>query len=272
MKVDKDLLKLYSIYSVSRTDGEKEICDWISNKLTQLKIPFKRKGNTLYSLSNNTDMLLSAHLDQVATNGPAKHFYMECDRNIVGYNERYQRTSLGADDKNGVWLILKLLEQGYFIDFIISESEEVGCLGIEKMKKELEDKKKKYQCCIVLDRKNNKEILEGGSGGDYCKTLAHCLKNFLGAEHTVTRGSLSDTQTICKYIESVNMSVAYTSAHTKLETTDYKALLEILDNLKRIVMDFIHYPTDPKEYVKTVPNYSRFSGYYREGDLYDGWF
>ena len=268
MKVDKDLLKLYSFYSVSGTKGEKDICNWIAERLKELGVSFERKGNTLYSFNDDSEILLSAHLDQVSTNGPAKHFYLEDNKTIVGYNEQYQRTSLGADDKNGVWIILKCLERGCKIDFIISESEEIGCKGIDKMKDELKKNAYKYSCCLVLDRRNSNEILESGRGGKYCKTLAYCLKNFLGGTYKVTSGSISDTQTICKYIESVNMSVAYEGAHTSLETTDYKELKRILEDVIDVIADFVHYPTDPKEYISTI-NTTGYSRYYGRGGFYD---
>lgn len=255
MKVDKDLLKLYNIYSVSGTAGEKEICNWICEKLTELRVTYKRTGNTIYKFSNANKVLLSAHLDQVSTNGKAEHFYMQGD-NIVGYNKVYQRTSLGADDKNGVWIILKLLEEGVNFDFIISEGEEVGCKGIAKIEEKLKKVSYIYDYCIVLDRKGTSEILERGSTGAYCKTLAYALRNFLSHTYTVGSGSISDTATISRYIESVNMSVAYDKAHTQLETTDYKSLCKIKEDVKDIIQNFVHYPSLPSDYIVTY-SYTR---------------
>jgi di/tripeptidase len=243
----KDLVKLYSIYSVSGTEGEKEICDWICSWLDERKVPYTREGNTLYSISSTSAVMLSAHLDQVKTNGRAAHIYKDDFNTIIAYNDKWQRTSLGADDKNGVWLILKLLEDGWIFDWVISESEEIGCVGIKKIEQEL--KKSLADFCIVLDRRGNYDILNKGAGTNYCEALAYNLKNFFNDGSVVTTGSVSDTQVICKYIEAVNMSVAYHNPHTATEETDYERLLQIKDNLTCLFTEnFTHYPAHPQDY------------------------
>ena len=272
MKVDKDLLSLYNIHSVSGTDGEKEICDWICKRLDDMGIGYKRIDNTIYRLGEGDVCgLLSAHLDQVQTNGKAEHFYLVDKRYILGYNNKYQRTSLGADDKNGVWIILKLLEQGCNVDFIISESEETGCKGIAKVEEELKKYADEYDYCIVLDRRGNSEVLNRGSTGKYCKALAHNLKNFWEGAYTVGSGSISDTATICKYIESVNLSVAYESAHTSKERTDYIALMQIKEDVRKALEYFTHYPSDPSEYAVKSTDKTYYNRYFR-GDYQDGRF
>ena len=258
----KDLLKLYSIHSVSETPEEKEICDWICKRLDDFKVDYKRVDNTIYHIGKDNKALLSAHLDQVATKGKAVHFYKVANRYIYGYNSNFQRTSLGADDKNGVWLILKLLEKGKEFDFIISESEEVGCVGIKKIEQEIKNSKADY--CIVLDRRDNNEILNKGSATNYCKCLADNLKNFLNRDYKVSSGTLSDTQTISKYIESVNMSAAYFNPHTAKEFTDFERLEIIKKDLEDILDYFVHYPAPVEDY-KTA---SHYPSYYNKNKSY----
>lgn len=246
----KDLIKLYSIYSVGQTDGEREICDWICAKLDSLKVVYKRVGNTIYSFTKNNKVMLSAHLDQVDTNGKPAHFYQDSNGNIAAFNSKWQRTSLGADDKNGVWIILKLLEKGYKFDFIISECEECGGFGIAKVNPYIDESAASY--CLVLDRKGNYDILNKGGATTYCQALAHNLKNFFNSGYFVTTGGMSDTQTICKHKESVNMSVAYFGAHTKDEYTDFNRLKEILNDVEKVVKgDFVHYASKPSDYTPT---------------------
>lgn len=269
----KDLLKLYTFYSVHGTDAEKHICDWIVERLKELGIEdINRDGNTIWRFSKGNQTLISAHLDQVATNGPAVHFYKSDKGIIKAYNCNWQRTSLGADDKNGIWCILKLLESGYDFDFIISEGEEVGCVGINKIEKHIKDSD--AGIAIVLDRKSNTDILKGGSIDTYCDTLAGQLRNYLNSygdnNYTVTTGSISDTRVICKYIESVNMCVNYEGAHTKNEVTDWNALQKTVENLERVLDLFqdYYYPTDPKEYIKQEYSYTR-SSFEDDRDLLD---
>lgn len=263
----KDLLRLYSFESVHCSQDEQDIFDWICKWLDEHEVPYDTLGKNIYSLQGN-DFILSAHLDQVKTNGKVEHLVLTKDDNIVGYNNKWRRTSLGADDKNGVWLILKMLEKGQDIDFIISEGEEFGCVGIEALEKvgvlnSITDE----QICLVLDRRGNYDILKGGGSTTYCDALARNLCNFLDDGSDVTTGSLSDTATICKHCESVNMSVAYFNPHTATEYTDWSRLNEILNNLEYIVEEFVHYPSKPTTYTKsTTSNYYR--GKYDDYDYY----
>lgn len=275
----KDLLTLYSIYSPHKTDGEKQIADWIVKRLEQLGITnIKRDGNTLWHFEEGNKILLSAHLDQVSTNGPAVHFYKSKDDIIKAYNKDWQRTSLGADDKNGVWLILKMIEKGSHIDFIISEGEEVGCVGISKIEKHI--KESTADIALVLDRKGDKDILKGGSVDVYCDTLAGYLRNywnFNGSNYAVTTGSISDTRVICKYKESVNLSVNYDGAHTKNETTNWAGLQQTLANLLMLYKDFDnlnYYPTVPDIYVhkEYESKYSRVKSLFEDDDSGEDWY
>lgn len=247
----KDLLKMYSYESVHRTEQETALADWICKWLDKHGVEHVRTGNNIYQMRKEGRPILSAHLDQVKTNGRAVHFYQDDQGHIRGYNENYEQTSLGADDKNGIWIILKLLEEGVRdINFIISAGEESGCLGIRALEKlgvmKFIDSS---QFCIVLDRRGNNDVLDSGGSTTYCKTLAQDICNFLG-DMSVASGSLSDTATICTYCESVNMSVAYESPHTSVEHTNMKRLYEIKEYVKRLVTNFVHYSTDPKVYNK----------------------
>ena len=255
----KDLIKLYSIYSVSGTAGEKQMCDWIEQWLKDHNKPYKRNGNTLYSISKSNNIFLSAHLDQVSTSGAAAHIYKTKEGYILAYNKDWRRTSLGADDKNGVWIILKMLEDGYNFDWSISESEEIGCVGIHNIEEELANSAAKI--CLVLDRKGGYDILNKGSGTNYCQALAHNLKNFLGGGYAVTSGTISDTQVLSKYIESVNMSVAYHNPHTSTEYTDYNRLVQIKEDIKKVFTSFVHYPASPDDYIEKIS----YKSYYTKG-------
>lgn len=257
----KHLLKLYSFESVHNTPDEKALADWLEEWFVSHKIEYTRDGDNFYRLNQFQEPILSAHLDQVKTNGKAEHFYLTPEKHIVAYNENWERTSLGGDDKNGVWIILKMLEKGLPINFIISAGEEVGCVGIHALDtSQVLDKIKELDTwCIVLDRRGGSDVLDSGSGSTYCKTLAQDICNYLG-DMSVTSGSVSDTATICEYCESVNMSVAYEKPHTADEHTDWIRLQCICDYVEQLCTDFVHYPTPPSVYIK-----KSWSNYYKKG-------
>ena len=268
-KVDKDLIKLYSFESVHNTPDEKALADWIEEWLVSHKISYTRDGDNFYRLDQLQEPILSAHLDQVKTNGKAEHFYLTPEKHIVAYNKDWEQTSLGGDDKNGVWIILKMLEKELPINFIISAGEEVGCVGIKKLEdhKILDQIEALDTWCIVLDRRGSDDVLDSGSGSTYCKTLAQDICNYLG-DMSVTSGSVSDTATICEYCESVNMSVAYEKPHSAQEHTDWIRLQCICDYVEQLCTDFVHYPTSPSVYVKKTW-YNSYTGYGKKGKDYE---
>lgn len=268
-----ELLKLYSFESVYMTADERAIADWIEEWLKKHKVvDYNRMSNTIYRLSNPDMPILSAHLDQVKTNGKAVKFYINDSERIIAFNDKWEQTSLGADDKNGVWLIMQMLkEYPEGLNFIISEGEETGCNGIKMLEnaKILDNDINYSQFCIVLDRRGGKDMLKTGAGTTFCDTLAQDLCNFLHQDFEVTSGSLSDTCTISKYCESVNMSVAYDNPHTAKEVTDYKRLKEIRDELSSILNCFEHYSTPPSIYNKTKTTTSYYNR--KQWDEYYGY-
>lgn len=260
-----ELLKLYSFESVHNSEDETALADWLCLWMDENGIKdFKRIDNNIYKLTDSGP-ILSAHLDQVETNGKAVKFFMNDEEKIIAFNNKWERTSLGADDKNGVWIIMQALKAyGNNVNFIISAGEECGCLGI----KELENRGvlstiSDEQFCLVLDRRGDKDILKSGGGTTFCSTLAQDLCNYLYQTYQVTTGSISDTCVISKYCESVNMSVAYDGPHTSREMTNYKRLKEISEDVLDILNCFEHYSTPPSVYqTSNVSYYNKWSNYY----------
>lgn len=255
----KDLLKLYSIESVN--PNEKDIIDFVCSRLQDYDCNFTETeygivGETPTYEPRDLNFLLSAHLDMVRTNGAPCHFYKDGDE-IHGYNKDMFHTSLGADDKNGVWLIMKLAERGLPFKFCLSVGEEVGGIGISGIEIPEAD------IALVLDRRGFHEVLNKGGTCDYCSTLAQSLCNFWGDKWKTGTGSFSDAQHICELMETVNISVAYYRPHSSEEYTNWKELNILLDLLEKTINEFKHYPTNPDVYKSKLGYYSR--GYYGQG-------
>lgn len=275
----KDLIRLYHIESVH--PKEAGIYTWIREWLDDNEIDYETDGVNIWRLTGK-NIILSAHMDQVETNGQAEHFYKDGER-ISGYNKDYEQTSLGADDKNGIWIILKALEHNKDTDFIISTGEEVGCVGIDQMKKNgvLEDITDK-SVCFVLDRRGFGEVLQKGSTGPYCNTLAQVLCNFFNQDcpepiFEVSDGTLSDTSRLCERCESVNISVAYYNPHSSKETTDFDELQFTKDKIIDALDNFVYYPCPVDTYIKPKggyygrTNYLDDYGQYSQGSFDNYW-
>lgn len=276
----KDLLKLYSFESVHGSTEETAIADWICKWLDAHDVKdYTRDGNNIYKFNSDgvDGLILSAHLDQVKTNGKAVHFYKTPDNFIIAYNKDWQRTSLGADDKNGVWIILKAIEEGLNPSFIISEGEEAGCLGIHQLSYQNvlnNNINPEENYCIVLDRRGEGDVLNEGAGTVFCNTLADNLINFLRDPLLKkASGSISDTAELSTYCESVNMSVAYYKPHTAEEYTDLDRLEEIKQNVFVILESFVHYPSMPDTYSKKFSTKTTtHDGWYDRGGYYNDWY
>ena len=262
----KDLIRLYNIESVHPNEAEMHawLCAWLDGH----EVKYETDGFNIYRLTGNK-VVLSAHMDQVETNGQAVHFYK--DGNIIrGYNKDYEQTSLGADDKNGVWIILKALEERPDTDFIISYGEEVGCVGINSMKKILDKKLHQDMIALVLDRRGFGEILDKGSSKDYCCTLAQDLCNYWNRViveddlFKVGSGSVSDTNVLCEYCESVNIGVGYYNPHTEKEETDFEELSLVKDLVLNTLDNFVHYPCPVSTYKRSYTYGSYFDSYEKD--------
>jgi len=261
----KDLLKLYSIECPHPNEDVMYcyLCEWLQNH----DVEYESDGKNIWRLTGKK-FILSSHYDMVETNGRAEHFYIK-DNVIKGYNKDYEQTSLGADDKNGIWICMKCIENGLQPDFIWSFGEEVGLLGIHQLDDTgvLRKHIKENNVCLVLDRKGYGEILNEGGSGKYCNTLAQDLVNFgngLGFGLMVGSGTMSDTAVLSKYCESTNMSIGYYNGHCPTENTDWEELQKMRDFVVKVLLFFVHYNCP-------VETYERRMKYERMGMDGDNW-
>jgi hypothetical protein len=73
---------------------------------------------------------LACHLDQVQTIHSDDFCVKEEDGILYGWSEANQRhEGLGADDKNGIWICLRCLEECPQLKVFMAVGEEKGCIG-----------------------------------------------------------------------------------------------------------------------------------------------
>ena len=73
---------------------------------------------------------LACHLDQVQTLHSDDFEVREEDGTLYGWSEQnQQREGLGADDKNGIWVCLRCLEECPRLKVFMAVGEEKGCIG-----------------------------------------------------------------------------------------------------------------------------------------------
>ena len=73
---------------------------------------------------------LVCHLDQVQELHSDDFCVKEEDGTLYGWSEKnQQREGLGADDKNGIWVCLRCLEECQHLKVFMAVGEEKGCIG-----------------------------------------------------------------------------------------------------------------------------------------------
>ena len=220
-----DIKSLYTVYSPS--GDEQQMSELIQETLTRNSIPYTiTDDHQIYRL-NPGEPLVCAHLDEV-------HF-APCEE-IILHNQRYYgmtdhtQTGIGADDKNGVWVVLNLLRTFPNLSFIFSTQEEIGAQGIKDLLKNHLDKNvlDSIPYALIFDRQGNSDII--GTKNDYCaQDLEDAIceisqeNNFL---YTPAQGVFSDCNKLRHYVPCVNLSVGYYNAHSDQEYTEIKDLIQ----------------------------------------------
>ena len=152
-----------------------------------------------------------------------------------------ERSILGADDKLGVWIMIKMIDAGIPGLYIFHVGEECGGIGSSHIVKETPNLLKNIDRAIAFDRKNYGDIIQY-QGGQCCSSifsealaenininLPTPFQQFNGG----ARGTWTDTANYVGLVqECTNVSVGYDLQHTVREYFDWvwleKSLLPAL--------------------------------------------
>lgn len=288
----KELLK--NLYLVRSYSGfEEPLRNRIIYFLSKWNIPFINYNGNILGFNHPKAPLFSAHMDMVNTESyKLKGTEIEVENPVFTIDDKaclrlYRgpqkdgiRTSLGADDKNGIWVILMLLKEGKQINFAFCHSEEVGGIGSSQIVKDKDLSSFIEECPfgIVIDRRNAHDII--GFENKYCLTLDDKLEQFSkerGYKFETARGSISDADKFSNLIECVNLSCGYYEPHTSKEYTNLNELWNTLNFCRDIVDHFEFKPVSTKRIkafkgvgttTTTYPRstYSGYSGYYKRNN------
>lgn len=270
----KDKVLLKELYLLRSYSGfEEPMRRSVAAYLDALKIPYLNYNGNILGLNYPGAPLFSAHMDMVNTEGYILRsdefkvtdgvFTIDDKTNIRLYRdkEKKKQTSLGADDKNGIWVILTLLKYGHKINFAFCHSEETGGTGSTQIVHNSDIAKfiSKCQYGIVIDRRNAHDII--GYKNKYCLCLDDALSRFSeekGFKFKPTSGSISDADRFSTLIECVNLSCGYYEPHTSKEYTNLNELWNTYLFCESILKDFIYTSasTDRIKEFKNITSYS----------------
>ena len=171
-----------------------------------------------------------AHLDEV--HQPGVRNIQEADGIIFATNEKGERVGIGADDKNGIWIALRLLQKvdTLKVAFFVQEEkdgEQSGCRGSQACDLSwFNDVRYILQC----DRKGNSDIVTYSEKSN----TRLCNDDFIPAElrdpygYVPVHGGKTDVVALKQRglkIPCCNLSCGYCNAHKPEEYTIVRDLL-----------------------------------------------
>lgn len=200
--------------------GDYEVCESKSYVMAKGDIP----------------IVLIAHMDTVFSK-PPESFYYDQQKQVL-----WSPDGLGADDRAGVFAILKILASGLRPHVIFTCDEEVGGFGAEEASKN-KSFLGEVKYIIELDRRGIDDCVFYNCANpefvDYVETF--------GFEESY--GSFSDISIICPAWKTagVNLSIGYENEHTPCEILRCGVLLQTVDRVKNMltvqdIPSFIYVP------------------------------
>ena len=169
-------------------------------------------------------ILLVSHLDTVLYE-PPKTLYATSDHRII-----MGKRGLGADDRAGVFAILKILKAGYRPSILFTTGEELGGLGAMSFVKEFPEPPVPTKYVIEIDRRGRGQAVFYDCGNiefmEYVESFGFKTE----------RGIFSDISFICPYwdVAGVNLSAGYYHEHTiseQLKVDDLLYTIECVFNM-----------------------------------------
>lgn len=226
-----ELLKsLYEIHSPS--NGEKKLRKFVKRFAARLGCVVRQDvvGNVYITKGEaDTYPCICAHLDQVQKQH-SKDFTVYAQGDIIfAYSAKSKsQQGLGADDKNGVWIALELLEQLDVLKCAFFVGEEIGCVGSSAADMTFF---KDVRYCIQPDRRNGDDLITAISG-EICSREFLTDIDYERFGYKETTGLMTDVETLCENgvgVSCINISCGYYNPHTDHECTSWSELCNALD-------------------------------------------
>jgi len=176
--------------------------------------------------------LICVHID--TKNAVTDLVTTKCKNGVISLASDHQ--CLGADDRAGVYIVLKLIN--YFAgsefpyDFAFFDKEESGGIGSDAFAQDTETETE-YQCFIGLDRASRggkQNIATYGYDNDALLAIAH--KHF---KYEIQSGTFTDCSNLSGYFPNTpcfNLSIGYEHEHSPKETLNLALMYQTLELLK----------------------------------------
>ena len=286
MDMHKPVESLTAMFELFTPSGDEHaMISLVSHFLTKNGIDYEIDcaGNMYFKnhIQGANRFIVNAHMDTVA-NGIAELEVLEStpSKTII---QSMNNQVIGADDKCGVYAVLKLLSDktiDYPLTGLLCVSEEIGLVGSQYAMDNHSDYFADCIFCITVDRRGDTDIVTTNSDVKLASDEIIDKLDEFGAEfgYKHATGSISDVSNIVRElnINGINMAAGYYGAHTGSEKVVVEELLASIKWLGRYMIPrmrtyLIGNPSAALYKPTSAPSYFNYSGDY--GNFYgeDKW-
>lgn len=216
----KDYSLLSWLFSQTQEDLKKALTSYLKNKYDK-KV---RTTNEFIVAEGNIPIALVAHMDTIYTS-PVKDLYYDHTKGVM-----WSPDGIGADDRAGIFAILKIIDSGLRPHIILTTDEEKGGIGASALAEYVMPfKELKY--LIQLDRRGSNDcVFYDCTNSDFIEYV----EKFGFVERT---GSFSDISFLCPAWDvcGVNLSVGYENEHSYIETLHINPLFRTIKAVKTML-------------------------------------
>lgn len=205
---------------------------------------------------------LVAHADTVFKS-PPQDFYYDTDKNVF-----WSPDGMGADDRAGIYAIMKIVQAGYRPHVIITTDEETGCIGAAKLARSLTEFPSDLKFLIQLDRRGEKDSVFYECGNDEFEDYV----NQFGFE--TEWGSFTDICVLAPAwgVAAVNFSIGYMNEHTAFEILHVDWMFNTINKVCNLLQHVIVPENDVPVFAYVERPYAYcYHGYTRGYNYKTGW-
>ena len=203
-----------------------------------------------------TDTMFCSHLDTYTH--VFQRVYHVIENNLIKTDGT---STLGADDKAGVTIMIKMIENKipglyYFFRGEEGVTSPSGTWGSKQVSKNYKELFSNYKRCIAFDRRGKTSIITSQSHKNCCSDdfSEALIKEFAdnGMDYKKdTGGYWCDSGSFMEIIpECTNISVGYLNEHTKIEEQDIEFLEKLVNTCIKIDWNNLPVKRDPKDIIK----------------------
>ena len=236
---NEDYKLFEQLVSLTQKELHKSMSKYLKSKYSQVKIT-----KDYIVAIGDIPIALVAHMDTVYKT-PVKNLYYDTKKGIM-----WSPDGLGADDRAGVFAILKIIQSGLRPSVIFTTDEEKGGIGAAVLAEE-DCPIPHLKYLIQLDRRGVNDCVFYDC---YNPEFTAYVESFGFIERW---GSFSDISFLCPEwnLCGVNLSVGYEDEHSISETLCVPALLDTIGKVKKM-LTAADIPTF--EYKELAAGYSRW--------------